>query len=103
MPPLPIPAFPSAAVVAPCRPVTSTARRTPFASPGNGILARAIDRLADTPPAGQDPVAMLDWLTRDGLAYAAANGYVPLPPQVQHLARSMLQQIAGPGVASLPS
>jgi hypothetical protein len=46
---------------------------------------------------------MLDWLARDGLAYAAANGYVPLPPQVQQLARSMLQQIVGPGLASLPS
>ena len=28
---------------------------------------------------GQALVAMLDWLTHDGQAYAAANGYVPLP------------------------
>ena len=30
------------------------------------------------------------------LAHAAANGYVPLPPQIQQLARTMLQQITGP-------
>ena len=46
---------------------------------------------------GQKLVAMLDWLTHAGQAYAAANGYVPLPPQVQQLAHTMLQQITGPG------
>jgi phosphate transport system substrate-binding protein len=45
---------------------------------------------------GQALVAMLDWLTHDGQAYAAANGYVPLPPQIRQLARIMLQQITGP-------
>jgi hypothetical protein len=45
---------------------------------------------------GQALVAMLVWLTHDGQASAAANGYVPLPPQIQQLARTMLQQIAGP-------
>ena len=44
---------------------------------------------------GQTLVAMLDWLTHDGQA-AAANGYVPLPSQIQQLARTMLQQITGP-------
>ena len=46
--------------------------------------------------AGQDLVAMLDWLTHDGQAYAAANGYVPLPAQIQQLARTVLAQITGP-------
>ena len=45
---------------------------------------------------GQALVTMLDWLTHDGQAYAAANGYVPLPSQVQQLARTMLQQVTGP-------
>jgi len=45
---------------------------------------------------GQALVTMLDWLTHDGQADAAANGYVPLPSQVQQLARTMLQQITGP-------
>jgi phosphate transport system substrate-binding protein len=45
---------------------------------------------------GQNLVTMLDWLTHDGQAYAAANNYVPLPSQVQQLARTMLQQITGP-------
>jgi phosphate transport system substrate-binding protein len=44
---------------------------------------------------GQALVIMLDWLTHDGQAYAAANGYVPLPAQIQQLARIMLQQITG--------
>jgi phosphate transport system substrate-binding protein len=45
---------------------------------------------------GQALVAMLDWLSHAGQAYAAANGYVPLPPQIQQLARTMLKQITGP-------
>ena len=45
---------------------------------------------------GQELVTMLDWLTHSGQADAAANGYVPLPAQIQQLARTMLQQITGP-------
>ncbi len=51
--------------------------------------------------AGQALVAMLDWLTHDGQAYATNNGYVPLPPQVQQLARTMLQHVTGPAGAQL--
>ena len=39
---------------------------------------------------------MLDWLTHDGQAYAAANLYVPLPAQVRQLALTMLQHVTGP-------
>jgi phosphate transport system substrate-binding protein len=46
---------------------------------------------------GQELVAMLDWLTHDGQAYATANGYVPLPTQVRQLARTALQRVTGPG------
>ena len=46
---------------------------------------------------------MLDWLTHDGQAYAAANLYVPLPPQVRQLALTMLQQVTGPGGAHFSS
>ena len=50
---------------------------------------------------GQALVAMPDWLSHAGQAYAAANGYVPLPPQIQQLALAMLQQVTGPtGMAS---
>jgi phosphate transport system substrate-binding protein len=52
---------------------------------------------------GQALVTMLDWLTHDGQAYAAANGYVPLPPQIQQLARTMLQQVTGPAGTQLLS
>ena len=34
---------------------------------------------------------------------AAANLYVPLPPQVRQLALTMLQQVTGPGGTHLPS
>jgi phosphate transport system substrate-binding protein len=45
---------------------------------------------------GQALVAMLDWLTHSGQAQAAAASYVPLPPRIQQLAHTMLQQIIGP-------
>jgi phosphate transport system substrate-binding protein len=45
---------------------------------------------------GQNLVSMLDWLTHSGQAYAAAYGYVPLPPQIQQFAQTMLQQVTGP-------
>jgi phosphate transport system substrate-binding protein len=52
---------------------------------------------------GRALVAMLDWLSHAGQAYAAANGYVPLPPQIQQLALTMLQQVTGPTGARLLS
>jgi phosphate transport system substrate-binding protein len=52
---------------------------------------------------GQALVAMLDWLTHAGQADAAANGYVPLPPQIQQLALTMLQQVTGPSGTQLLS
>jgi phosphate transport system substrate-binding protein len=52
---------------------------------------------------GQQLVTMLDWLANDGQAYAATNGYVPLPPQIRQLAHTMLQQITGPTGAHLLS
>jgi len=45
---------------------------------------------------GQALVALLHWLSHDGQAYAAANGYVPLPSGIQQLAVTMLQQVTGP-------
>jgi len=51
---------------------------------------------------GQALVAMLDWLTHGGQAYAAANGYVPLPAQIQQLALTMLQQITSPNGTPFP-
>jgi len=52
---------------------------------------------------GQALVTMLDWLTHDGQAYAAVNSYVPLPPQIRQLARTMLQQVTGPAGTHLLS
>ena len=46
---------------------------------------------------GQKLVTMLDWLTHSGQAYAATDGYVPLPAPVQQLAHTTLHQITGPG------
>ncbi len=47
--------------------------------------------------AGRALVTMLDWLTHTGQAYAAQASYVPLPLQIQQLARATLSQITGPG------
>ena len=44
---------------------------------------------------------MLDWLTHDGQASAASDGYVPLTSQVKLLARTMLPQVTGPSGARL--
>ncbi len=52
---------------------------------------------------GQELVSMLNWVTHDGQAYAAANLYVPLPAQVQQLAVTMLQQVTGPSGTRLLS
>jgi phosphate transport system substrate-binding protein len=56
-----------------------------------------------TQATGRALVTMLDWLTHDGQASAAANGYVPLQAQIQQLARTMLQQITGPAGTHLLS
>jgi hypothetical protein len=45
---------------------------------------------------GKALVSLVDWLTHSGQAYAAATSYVPLPPSIQQLASTMLQQITGP-------
>lgn len=45
---------------------------------------------------GRALVNLLDWVIHGGQAYAAAQGYVPLPSQVQQLAHTMLQKITGP-------
>ncbi len=50
---------------------------------------------------GQTQVSVLDWLAQDGEASAASDGYVPLPSQVQQLARTMHQQVTGPSGAHL--
>jgi phosphate transport system substrate-binding protein len=52
---------------------------------------------------GQALVSLLDWLTHAGQAYAATLGYVPLPPQIQQLAHTMLQQVTGPAGQPLTS
>ena len=51
--------------------------------------------------AGQALVTMLNWLTHAGQSAAAAAGYVPLPSQIQQLARTTLQQVTGPSGTQL--
>jgi phosphate transport system substrate-binding protein len=52
---------------------------------------------------GQALVTMLDWLTHAGQTDALANDYVPLPPQVEQLATTSLQQVTGPSGTHLLS
>ena len=71
--------------------------------PISGYSWALIDTRQPDQATGQALVAMLDWLTHDGQAYAAANLYVPLPVQVRQLARTMLGQVTGPGGTHLLS
>ena len=50
---------------------------------------------------GQALVNLLNWLTHAGQSSAATAGYVPLPPQIQQLAHTTLQQVTGPSGNSL--
>ena len=45
---------------------------------------------------GKALTALISWLTHAGQAYAAAVGYVPLPPAVQQLAAATLARVTGP-------
>ena len=71
--------------------------------PISGYSWALIDTRQPSQATGQALVAMLDWLTHDGQAYAAANLYVPLPVQVRQLALTMLGQVTGPGGTHLLS
>jgi len=52
---------------------------------------------------GQTLASLLSWLTGAGQAYAATLGYVPLPPAIQQLATTTLQQLTGPDGTPLTS
>jgi phosphate transport system substrate-binding protein len=75
----------------------------PSSYPISGYSWALINTRQPSQATGQALVTMLDWLTHDGQASAAANGYVPLPAQIQQLARTMLQQITGPAGTHLLS
>jgi phosphate transport system substrate-binding protein len=75
----------------------------PSSYPVSGYSWALINTRQPSQATGQALVTMLDWLTHDGQASAAANGYVPLPAQIQQLARTMLQQVTGPAGAHLLS
>jgi phosphate transport system substrate-binding protein len=68
----------------------------PSSYPISGYSWALISTRQQNQGTGQALVTMLDWLTHDGQASAATNGYVPLPSGIQQLARTMLQQITGP-------
>jgi phosphate transport system substrate-binding protein len=75
----------------------------PASYPVSGYSWALISTRQPNQATGQTLVTMLDWLTHDGQASAAANGYVPLPSGIQQLARTMLGQITGPTGAHLLS
>ena len=79
-------------------PPTSPSSTSPGASsyPISGYSWALVYTHQPNTASGQALVSMLDWLTHDGQAYAAANSYVPLPSQVRQLALTMLQQVTGP-------
>ena len=52
---------------------------------------------------GKAITALFGWLTHAGQAYAAALGYVPLPPAIGNLAAATLARVTGPSGQSLAS
>ena len=69
---------------------------------GNPGVAAAIDHILisarqPSTAAGQALTSLISWLTRDGQSYAAALGYVSLPPAIQRLAAATLATVTGPG------
>ena len=69
--------------------------------PITGYSWALIDKKQPSQATGQALVSMLNWLTHNGQAYAAATGYVPLPPAVRQLADAMLRKVTGPSGTNL--
>jgi len=64
--------------------------------PISGYSWALIYQLQKTATAGQTLVDVLDWLTHAGQSQAASLDYVPLPANIQQLARTTLLQVTGP-------
>ncbi len=64
--------------------------------PISGYSWALVYQLQKSATAGQTLVDVLDWLTHAGQAQAATLDYVPLPANIQQLARTTLLQVTGP-------
>jgi len=64
--------------------------------PISGYSWALIYQLQKSATTGSTLVHVLDWLTHAGQAQAASLDYVPLPANIQQLARTTLLQVTGP-------
>jgi phosphate transport system substrate-binding protein len=64
--------------------------------PISGYSWALIYQLQKNATAGKTLVDVFDWLTHAGQAQAASLDYVPLPANIQQLARTTLLQVTGP-------
>jgi phosphate transport system substrate-binding protein len=64
--------------------------------PISGYSWALIYQLQKTQTTGTTLVDVLDWLTHAGQSQAASLDYVPLPANIQQLARNTLLQVTGP-------
>ena len=64
----------------------SSASPAPTATPSAGTAGSSWTPASTARPPARHWSPCSDWLTHDGQAYATANGYVPLPAQIQQLA-----------------
>jgi len=64
--------------------------------PISGYSWALIYQLQKSATTGKTLVDVLDWLTHAGQAQAATLDYVPLPANIQQLARTALLQVTGP-------
>jgi phosphate transport system substrate-binding protein len=63
----------------------------PSSYPISGYSWALISTHQTSQATGKALASLIDWLTHQGQAYAAATSYVPLPPRIQQLAHVMLQ------------
>ena len=68
--------------------------------PISGYSWALIYQLQKNATTGKTLVDVLDWLTHAGQAQAASLDYVPLPANIQQLARTTLLQVTGPDGAT---
>ena len=74
----------------------SSTRPVRAVTPSRATAGRSSTNSRRTQSVGTTLVEVLDWLTHAGQAQAASLDYVPLPANIQQLARTTLLQVTGP-------
>ena len=95
-PPPPSPPTPPASPPSPRTTSPSSTSPAPPATPSPATAGYCSPPASRATASGKALTALISWLTHAGQSYAAAVGYVPLPPAVQQLATATLARVTGP-------